>query len=251
MKCSFVIPSYNCAAWLPHAVASALGQKIGGDPFPESDLEVIVVEDASTDSTRDYLAWAEGRFPQLRVIRNEVNQGRSESRNIGNRAAKGDVICVLDADDVAAPRRAISSWMRLHDMVGSDHVPNAFGLIYGSATVISPVGEKRGEIGAEPFNMDRALARRQNGIVHSTVAYRRDIAIRYPYRGGEIATLGIDDWAQQIEMAAAGVKFDLIPRSLGLYRQLKTGVSKTRDEAAVLMAKEAFLAEVGLVAVAA
>ena len=52
-------------------------------------------------------------------------------------------------------------------------------------------------------------------------------------------------------MAAAGVKFDLIPRSLGLYRQLKTGVSKTRDEAAVLMAKEAFLAEVGLVAVAA
>lgn len=235
IKVSFVIPSHNCAAWLPHAVASAMCQSSGGYPFPDDWVEVVVVDDGSTDSTPDYLAWAKQMYgDKLQVIRHETALGRSAARNAGNKAARGEVILVLDADDVADPKRALSSYNQI--------TQQCKGFIYGGATIISPVGEKLGEIHPEPFDLEKARARKFNGIVHSTVAYRKESALQFPYRDGEISALGIDDWAQQIEMATAGLTFDFIPRSLGLYRQLTTAISKTRDQKAVLAAKDAFLA---------
>lgn len=84
-----VIPAYNYARFLPDALASALAQNY-------SPLEIIVVDDGSTDETPSLLA--SYTDPRLRVIR-KVNEGLSAARNTGIREAIHPFIAFLDADD--------------------------------------------------------------------------------------------------------------------------------------------------------
>lgn len=86
---SVVIPAFNYARYLPEAIASALAQ-------PYSPLEVIVVDDGSTDETPAVLAGITD--PRLRVIRQQ-NAGLSAARNTGIREARHPFIAFLDADD--------------------------------------------------------------------------------------------------------------------------------------------------------
>ena len=98
MKISFVIPTFNSVTWLPMAVTSCLEQT-------HNNCEVVIVDDCSTDYTHQYLKFLKDN-PKVKIIRNEKNLGRSASRNIGNMVAQGDIICVLDADDVSQKKRA-------------------------------------------------------------------------------------------------------------------------------------------------
>jgi glycosyltransferase involved in cell wall biosynthesis len=85
---SVVIPTYNRADLLGEAVDSALAQD-----WPE--LEVIVVDDGSTDRTPELLA---GYGDQVRVIRQE-NAGESSARNAGILAARHELVALLDSDN--------------------------------------------------------------------------------------------------------------------------------------------------------
>lgn len=86
---SVIIPAYNAAPWIAHTVRSVLDQSF-------DDLEVIVVDDGSTDATASVLRTLID--PRLRVIQ-QVNGGVSCARNTGLEAARGAYIGFLDADD--------------------------------------------------------------------------------------------------------------------------------------------------------
>jgi glycosyltransferase involved in cell wall biosynthesis len=81
---------------LPRAVASVLAQD-------ETNFELIVVDDASTDGTEAWLR--EQTDPRLRVLRSDRNGGPSAARNLGIDAARGPVLAFLDSDDVYRPNR--------------------------------------------------------------------------------------------------------------------------------------------------
>lgn len=226
-KISFVIPTYNAAAWLPHAVKSCQEQSI-------KDIEIIIVDDASTDTTKDYLNWlAKQGDKRIRIIHNSKNMGRSESRNIGNYAAVSPIIAVLDADDLAVSERA--EWT-LKKMKSSK-----CSVVYGGAVVMDALGNALHEINAGPIDKENCLKTKQNGIVHSSMAYTKEIAIKYPYKSGKIADLGIDDYEMQTRMIVDGVSFDFIPEVICAYRVHGNGVTQTRDEAEVLKAKNEIL----------
>jgi glycosyltransferase involved in cell wall biosynthesis len=87
---------HDGAAYLRTALASVLGQT-----FPE--LELVVVDDASTDGTPEILAAIDDS--RLRVLRNDVRLGLARSLNLGLDEARGAYVARLDADDVALPRR--------------------------------------------------------------------------------------------------------------------------------------------------
>ena len=87
---SIIITAYNVEAWIERAVASACNQTYG-------NTEVIVVEDCSTDGTRDILSAIAGNG--VRVLYNPRNIGAGASRRRGIEAARGEYILLLDGDD--------------------------------------------------------------------------------------------------------------------------------------------------------
>ncbi len=93
-KVSGIIATYNRAAFIAQAVDSVLGQTY-------QNVELIVVDDGSTDNTREVLAGYGGR---LRYIYQD-QRGRSLARNTGIRSASGDYIAFLDSDDIWLPQK--------------------------------------------------------------------------------------------------------------------------------------------------
>ncbi|PKQ29498.1 MAG: hypothetical protein CVT60_05055 [Actinobacteria bacterium HGW-Actinobacteria-10] len=96
MKVSFVIPAYNAEETILQAVESALAQTL-------APCEVIVADDASTDSTVSALQTV--RDERLKIVTLDVNGGPGMARHAAMEAATGDVVACLDADDVAVPER--------------------------------------------------------------------------------------------------------------------------------------------------
>ncbi len=93
---SVVLPTYNRNATIRAAVDSVLAQTY-------ADIEVIVVDDASTDGTRATLERIDD--PRLRVLGHRHNLGASAARNSGIRASTGSLIAFHDSDDVWHPRK--------------------------------------------------------------------------------------------------------------------------------------------------
>src|SRR5208283_2367398 len=91
---SVVIPTYNCGRYICETVESALGQTY-------SPVEIIVVDDGSTDDTRERLTTYGDR---VRYIYQQ-NTGPAVARNRGVQDAQGDWIAFLDADDLWLPYR--------------------------------------------------------------------------------------------------------------------------------------------------
>jgi len=89
---SVIIPTYNSAALVTAAIESALAQTL-----PPS--EIIVVDDGSTDDTRQRLSTYCVRYLH------QQNQGVAAARNLGLREATGELIAFLDADDIWHPRK--------------------------------------------------------------------------------------------------------------------------------------------------
>ena len=87
---SIVITAYNVGEWIEQSVLSALGQT-------HKNIEVVVVDDCSTDNTPSVLEKI--KDSRLKVIHNRKNRGAGFSRRVGIRAAKGDYILLLDGDD--------------------------------------------------------------------------------------------------------------------------------------------------------
>lgn len=227
MKVSFIIPTHNNAEYLHAAVESCLAQT-------HKDIEVVIVDDASTDSTPDYIAWAKTQAwaSKCVFIRNEKNLGRSASRNIGNRAASGEILAVLDADDLNSPKRAELTVARFK--AGSVFV-------HGAAHITDAVGRDKGLMPTDVFNLDKAIESLSAGIVHSTVAYSRDLALKYPYLEGDPARLGVDDFTVFMMMAFDGVKFDFISSPIAAYRTNEFGITNKRDDAEVVNFKKGFV----------
>src|SRR5207248_2091455 len=105
---SVIIPCFNASRWIRETLDSVCaGQSM--------ELEIIVVDDGSTDDTA---AIVEQEFAQARLIRTP-NRGASHARNTGTHAATGDYIQYLDADDLLAPGK-IAVQLRALDKSGAE-----------------------------------------------------------------------------------------------------------------------------------
>ncbi len=93
---SVIIPTYNRADMLRNALKSVIEQEY-------RDLDVIVVDDASTDDTRKVVASIDD--PRVRLVRHEDRRGGSAARNTGIRLARGEIVAFLDSDDEWLPAK--------------------------------------------------------------------------------------------------------------------------------------------------
>jgi glycosyltransferase involved in cell wall biosynthesis len=132
---SVVIDNYNYAAFLREAIDSALGQTY-------SRVEVVVVDDGSTDGSRQIIASYGDRI--VPVLKD--NGGQASAFNAGLLAAGGDVVCFLDADDALAPTAVERAVVHFFDpAVGKVHWPlletDAGGVLSGAIFPASPLAE--------------------------------------------------------------------------------------------------------------
>ena len=145
MRLSFVIPCYNSAATVRRCLDSVYVL-----PIPESEYEVIVVNDGSTDDTGTVVGeYGEGHG-NLNLIRHLVNRNLGAARNTALAVAKGDCVAFLDSDDEAEPglvhalkmmeeRGLDMVAMRLHRVDGAGMVVGGMTLPYSSEEVFSGI----------------------------------------------------------------------------------------------------------------
>jgi glycosyltransferase involved in cell wall biosynthesis len=96
-RVSIVMPVYNGVRFIAEALASVQSE-------PGIDAEIIVVDDGSTDDTALAVSSLAANDPRIRLLSGE-HKGVSSARNIGVRAASGQYVTFLDADDICPPGR--------------------------------------------------------------------------------------------------------------------------------------------------
>jgi poly-beta-1,6-N-acetyl-D-glucosamine synthase len=167
---SVLIPAYNEEAVIAISVTAALAVD-----YPE--LEVLVLDDGSTDDTVAAAQRAAGADPRCRVIRDPVNRGKADRLNLGLREARHDLFAVVDADThvhSAALKLLVTRMSRsplVAGVAGAPHVTNRgallvalqvleaaaiIGLIRRTQSVTGRVGVVAGVLGL--FRRDRVLA---------------------------------------------------------------------------------------------
>lgn len=145
------------ARWLPAAIESVLGQTL-------TDLELIVVDDGSTDATSELLRAV--RDPRL-VVERQPASGLTRALNVALDRARGSLLARLDADDAALPDRLARQCAYLH-------AHPEVGVLGTAARVVDEAGRDVTII--QPPEDDRTIRRaliRRNPFVHSSVMLRR------------------------------------------------------------------------------
>jgi len=209
---SVILPTYNCANFLPHSIQSILSQTY-------DSYEIIVVDDGSTDNTKEVL----NPFMQkIKYVSYHWNKGAHVARNIGIRQALGKYIAFIDADDLWLPEKLQTDvdYLETHPDIS---------MTYSKHINIDSNGNKLGEgsrIMLPSGNIFIQLFSEQNFIITSSVVVRREV----------FGTTGIfdeqlfncQDWDMWLRIAyhfkVAGINKLLIK-----YRHDLRSLSKNRD----------------------
>ncbi len=112
---SVLVPAYNSQAWLPTAINSLLQQTW-------RNLEIVIVDDQSTDNTFEVAKEIASRHPRVKVLQNAVNAGPYVARNLALSNSSGVFVTVHDADDWSHPRkieRQVSALLNRPDVLAN------------------------------------------------------------------------------------------------------------------------------------
>jgi glycosyltransferase involved in cell wall biosynthesis len=205
---SVIIPTYAGAAFLPDAIRSVLNQTY-------QNLELIVVDDVSPDATAEVIN--EFDDPRLQYIVHAHNQGAVAARRTGVHASTGDIIALLDQDDMFHPDKlqVHVSFLEKHPEVGVTY--NArFELEQGSKTIRSiwQPPEKTSLIDlilGFPFSPSDTVLRRE-------LALREDVWDQSYVFAGEEKVFNGAEIVMGGRLALAGYEFHSVERALNYRR---------------------------------
>lgn len=130
------------------------------------EMEIICVDDGSTDATPTVLARLAAELPELRVIRNDVTQGLAAGLNLALGQASGEWLARMDADDVSHPDRLERELAFLRARAEYGFVGSAANLFDGDGVY----GERR--FPERPTENDLI---RGNPFVHPTLVFRAEV----------------------------------------------------------------------------
>jgi CDP-glycerol glycerophosphotransferase len=114
---SVIIPVHDVADYLPECLDSVLGP-------PLADVEVIAIDDASSDGGDKLLEERAASDSRLRVIHLESNAGPGHARNVGLQTAAGEYVWFVDGDDRLAGGALTAIQARLAELAGGGHGPD-------------------------------------------------------------------------------------------------------------------------------
>ncbi|MEH2143359.1 glycosyltransferase family 2 protein [Nostoc sp.] len=214
-KVSVIIPAYNTEAYIAKAIESALEQTL-------TDIEVIVVDDGSSDKTVEVLkSFTDQR---LKVIVNQQNLGVSAARNRALRAAQGEWIAVLDSDDWYAPER-LEKLVLLAEETNADMIADDPYLIKDGATspwstLIKESGEhidKILQIDLIYFVETDIYGKAGLRLGLSKPIFKREFMVKHGIEYDETVSIAEDFWLD-LKCLINGARFFIVPEPYYFYR---------------------------------
>ncbi|MEH2194248.1 MAG: glycosyltransferase family 2 protein [Nostoc sp.] len=212
---SIIIPAYNTENYIFKAIDSALNQTI-------SNIEVIVIDDASTDNTLAVIK--KFKDHRLKILVNEKNLGVSGTRNRALRIAEGQWVAVLDSDDWYAPERLEKllqiAYSEQADMVADDLFFIENGKDYPWSTLIREGGEciKQLKLIDTLYFVETDIFGKQGlHLGLSQPMIKRDFLINNSIKYDERLRINEDFWLY-LECLLFGAKFILVPEPYYFYR---------------------------------
>lgn len=219
---SVVVPNFNHGRFLDRSIGALLAQHRPPD-------EIIIIDDASTDDSRDRIRQLAAREPCIRTFFNERNLGVVASTNLGLAEARGHFVTFCAADDIVKPAFLQSALLRLAahpraalfcaevSVVAQDGVP--------AKAVVRPAIRPSNEPHYfDPKETRRLLWQADHFIVTLTAVYRREALVTF---GGFDPVLGslADGYAARRLALEHGFFFE--PRVLATWRISSSGLSRS------------------------
>ena len=214
---SIIIPAYNVEEWVAEAVDSALAQT-----YPR--VEVVVVNDGSTDGTAEIIAGYGDRI----VVVEQENRGLGAARNSGLRAAHGSLIGLLDADDIWLPERldAVVPLLMARPEIGMV-TSNSYVMEGSTPTLKQCYGDRR----KHPFparEEDQLDEIAHRNFLFVSVVFRKDLVDRF---GGFDGTMRrSEDYELWTRFLVNGARAAYVPDSLGYYRVRPGSLSASPEQ---------------------
>ena len=209
---SVIIPAFNSSAYVLEAIASAHAQTY-------APLEVIVVDDGSTDDTAEKLR---GLIETGKIrYQFQANQGLGAARNTGIQLARGKYLQFLDADDLIAPTKIEKQVQHLEN--------SALASVCGADFRCFEHANPSGLFGGDSFKGAFPLRSVAQLFEFETVIHRWLFPASLVCEAGGFETNmpATEDWLLLWKLAARDTRFEYVDEPLALYR--KHGLAMTAD----------------------
>ena len=203
---SIIVASYNYEAFIGAAIQSIIEQTV-------SDIEILVIDDASTDRSMQVISGFSD--PRIKLYVNETNMGSSFTYNRGASLAKGEYIAYLDSDDCMDPRKTELQLERFSRNPGIDIVSTYFKCIDDAGGRHTTLADTYEGWGNQPhdFNvLDTWIVR---CLVSGSVMHRRSLHDQIGFRDLTMTLADYDLWTRAFR---SGCRFDIVGIPLHLYR---------------------------------
>jgi glycosyltransferase involved in cell wall biosynthesis len=229
-RVSVIVPAHDAAGTLATAIHSVLEQS-------ERDVEVIVVDDASSDATLAVAGELQARDGRVRLLRRERNGGPGAARNTALQVARGAWVALLDADDSMAPNRL--AWlMAIAEREAADIVSDNLLLVDGpTGAALSTAW--RGQTLAAATWLDTATFIRHNRFDRVGLTYgymkpivRRAFVDRHRLAYSERLRIG-EDFHFFLDCLLAGARWRLVGDALYRYTLRPASTSRQLDAEAL------------------
>jgi len=208
---SVIMPAYNSEVFISESIQSVIDQTY-------ANWELLVIDDASSDTTKEIVEKFSSKDSRIRLLENSTNSGAHHSRNRGIRAAVGNYIAFLDADDLWKPKKLKKQLKVLSK-------PN-IAACFSSYELIDEKGSHLNQvIEALPvLHYEKLL--KANYVGNLTGIYSVDIL-------GKIYCPDIlkrQDWALWLKVLEEGGPMEGIEESLAFYRKRNNSISTNKIE---------------------
>jgi teichuronic acid biosynthesis glycosyltransferase TuaG len=213
---SIITPVYNAARWLPQTLVSVRAQTL-------TDWEQILVDDGSTDNSREIVEAAIAEDPRFHLLQTHCNGGPAKARNMALASARGRYIAFLDADDLWMPEKLAScvEWM----------TANGYAFIYHDYRHMSYDGLRVGGVvhGPDTLTVETQHTHRGTGCLTVVLDSTQIPEIRFP----PVAPYHAEDFCLWTKLIRQGYIGHRLPADLARYRLSPKGRSANKMESAL------------------
>ena len=168
---SILVACYNAAPYIRQTLDSLLSQTL-------TDIEVICIDDCSTDNTLQILDEYAGKDRRVKMLKTSENSGQAVARNLGLRHATGVLTTMVDADDWLAPDALEKMWQTFSTREDIDSLAFRLQMVEEDGTTHR---FKEEEVIPPIMTGEEACLLAINWRLHGFAAVRTDLHKRYPY----------------------------------------------------------------------